>query len=108
MLRRVLFVAIIFYLEDYPYFQIMGMMFMNLAYIHYVVHVRPKISSQENNVDIVNEVVTHLFIIQNVVFTKFVESEEAKYQYGFGVAISECLMIYCNLLLFIYILCKKL
>lgn len=55
LLRRLIFIAIVFILKDFVGLQVMLLMLVNLLYLIYIVTVRPFKDNSTNKLEILNE-----------------------------------------------------
>lgn len=99
MVRRIIFIAIVFLLEDHLAIQIMLFILTNILYIIYTIISHPLY--HYTKFDIFNELCTILISYLLIVYTDFVDSIDIKYTTGFYIIsiIGMNILVQCFLIL---------
>ena len=97
LIRRLIFALIIVFLVEMPFFQIQGLLYMQMFYIIYLGLSRPLASNEDNNADMVNESLLMLQVYHIIWFTDFVNEPNFKYAAGWSSVCVTLLQILMNL-----------
>ncbi len=76
------FVATVFYLGEFPYFQIIIFILGNIVYLLYLMYWKPILLGLY--IEVFNEIITLILSVFLLIFTDFVDDPHLKYKAGYG------------------------
>jgi len=96
LIRRLIFILILVFLINMPFFQIQGLLYMEMFYIIYIGLRGPRATKEDNNTDMVNESLLMLSIYHIIWFTDFVNDPTFKQNAGSSLVCMTLLQIVIN------------
>ena len=107
LMRRLLFAAVIAYLDVNIVLQVLLADILSTLLLVFYITIKPMYDKINNAIQIINECVVLLCVWLVLLFTEYVPSPEQRYDFAFVFLYVIALDAGLNLLIFIYILVKK-
>jgi hypothetical protein len=99
LIRRLLFVVSVFYLRAFPTFQIIALLFTNLANGIYIGAMKPFKTRFLNNIEMINELQVTMICFHTIIFTDYVQTLDEQYNAGWIVIILVNVLLLTNIVI---------